>query len=395
MPTQKPIRRARDKYEQQVAVMTGAEPAAKKQKVAQAQDFIKGWPDPALLTTKHLQESLKSSFDSFLQNSGEYLNYGSKADGAYMLGHPIVRKELATFLGDFYGKPCDWQTLMLTGGSSMGTDVAARIHSEFGDYVVAESPTYFLAHTMFKNRGLKLLDVPLESDGMDIAALEKLLKEKEHRIKMVYTVPVHHNPAGVTMSEAKRKKLVALAKEYDFKIIADEAYQLLNFGNESTVPLFYHDDPDDPRVLSIGTFSKLIGPGTKVGWVQAHPKLLKPLISIGFIDSGNCPAIMSSGILVEFIKSGNLKKHIQFVSKELAKRKDLLVKELKAAGFESSNPSGGYFVWVKAKESGKITGRTGKGMGLDPTAHNDMMRLCFAWLNEEQIKEGVEYLKNL
>merc|ERR1719326_2489481 len=142
----------------------------------------------------------------------------------------------------------------------MGTDVAARIHSEFGDYVVAESPTYFLAHTMFKNRGLKLLDVPLESDGMDIAALEKLLKEKEHRIKMVYTVPVHHNPAGVTMSQAKRKKLVALAKEYDFKIIADEAYQLL-------------------------TFSKLIGPGVKVGWIQAHPKILKPLINIGFIDS--------------------------------------------------------------------------------------------------------------
>jgi len=374
--------------------MPGDEPAAKKQKVAQAQDFIKGWPDPMLLTTKHLQESLKSSFDSFLQNSGEYLNYGSKADGAYMLGHPIVRKELANFLGDFYGKPCDWQTVMLTGGSSMGTDVAARIHTEFGDYAVTESPTYYLAHTMFRNRGLKLLDVPIESDGMDIVALEKLLKEKEHRIKMVYTVPINHNPSGVTMSPAKRKKLIALAKEYDFKILADEAYQLLNFEKTNVVPLFYDDDPNDPRVLSVGTFSKLIGPGTKVGWIQAHPKLLKPLTSIGFIDSGNNPAIMSSGILVEFIKSGNLKKHIEFVSKELKKRKDVLVTELKKAGLEPNDPKGGYFVWVKAK-NGKIIGRVGKGMGLDPNAHSDMMRLCYAWLNEEQIKEGVEYLKGL
>merc|ERR550514_618294 len=112
---------------------------------------------------------------------------------------------------------------------------------------------------------------------MDLVALEKLLKEKEGKIKLVYTVAVHHNPTGVTLSNAKREKLVALAKQYDFKIIADEAYQLLNFRPSGVVPLFYHDDPKDPRVMSIGTFSKLIGPGTKVGWVQAHPELLAPL----------------------------------------------------------------------------------------------------------------------
>lgn len=374
--------------------MPGDEPASKKQKVAQAQDFIKGWPDPKLLTTGHLKESLKTSFNSFLENSGEYLNYGSKADGAYMMGHPIVRKELANFLADFYGKPCDWQTLMIVGGASMGTDICTRIHTQHGDYGVTESPTYYLAHTMFKNSGLNLLDVPIEKDGIDVVALEKLLKEKEHRIKVVYTVPINHNPTGITMSQAKRKKLIALAREYDFKIVADEAYQLLNFDKCDTVPLFYDDDPNDPRVMSINTFSKLIGPGVKVGWVHAHPKLLKPLTNIGFIDSGNCPAIMSSAILVEFMKSGNLKKHIEFVAKDLGKRRDVLVRELKKAGLEPNNPTGGYFVWVKMK-NGKKIGRTGAGMSLDPTLHGDMMRLCFAWLTEEQIIEGVEYLKSL
>jgi len=239
------------------------------------------------------------------------------------------------------------------------------------------------------------LDVPIESDGMDLVALEKHLKEKSHRIKLVYTVPINHNPVGITMSLEKRKKLLALAKQYDFKIIADEAYQLLNFEKTDILPLFYLDDPNDPRVLSINTFSKLIGPGTKVGWIHAHPQLIKPLINIGFIDSGNNPAIMSSGVLVGFMKSGNLKKHIEFVSKELGKKKDLLVSELKKAGLEPNNPAGGYFVWVKAKDPKKMIGRNGKGMGLDPTAHNDMMRLCFAWLTEEQIIEGVEYLKTL
>merc|ERR550525_747102 len=106
-----------------------------------------------------------------------------------------------------------------------------------------------------------------------MVALEKLLVEKGGKIKLVYTVPVHHNPTGITMSNPKRKQLVALAHKYDFKIISDEDYQLLNFEPSGVVPLFYDDDPANPRVLSVGTFSKLIGPGTKVGWIQAHPKL--------------------------------------------------------------------------------------------------------------------------
>merc|ERR1719263_482710 len=143
---------------------------------------------------------------------------------------------------------------------------------------------------------------------MDLVALEKLVKEQAGKVKLVYTVAVHHNPTGVTMSDDKRKKLVELAKTYKFMIIADEAYQLLNFEPTGVLPLFYHDDPADPRVLSCGTFSKLIGPGVKVGWVQAAESLIKPLQNIGFIDSGNNPAIMSSGILNEFLKSGKCKK---------------------------------------------------------------------------------------
>ena len=168
------------------------------------------------------------------------------------------------------------------------------MHAKVGDYAVSESPTYYLAHQMFRERGLNLLEVPIEKDGMDINALEKLLEEHGDKIKLVYTVPVHHNPTGVTMSNEKREMLVALARKYDFKIIADEAYQLLNFRNTGILPLYYHDDPQDPRVFSVGTFSKIIGPGVKVGWIQAAPSLLKPLPGIGFINSGNNPVIFSS-----------------------------------------------------------------------------------------------------
>jgi DNA-binding transcriptional MocR family regulator len=370
-----------------------AEPAAKKAKVAQAQDFIKGWPSPDLLTQPELKEALTSSFRSFLDNTQMFLNYGDAQNGAYMLGTPVFRKTLAEFLSKQYGKDVDWNCVMSTGGSSMGTDISIRIHSQAGDYAVSEAPTYYLAHEMMRNRGLNLLEVPLQEDGMDMDALEKVLNgEHKGKIKLVYTVCVHHNPTGVTMSNAKRERLLKMAKQYDFKIIADEAYQLLNFAPSGVSSMFYHDDPADPRVLAVGTFSKLIGPGVKVGWVQAHPQILKPLINIGFIDSGNNPAIMSSGLLNEFVASGALAKHIDTVSKKLGAKKDLLVSELKKIGLEPNDPKGGYFVWVKSK--GKMTGRSGKGMSLNPPdAYADYMRLCFAWLSNEQILEGVEFLK--
>lgn len=370
-----------------------AESAAKKAKTTKAQDFIKGWPHPDLLTRPELKEALASSMKAFMNNTEMFLNYGDATNGAYMLGTPVFRKTLADFLAKTYGKPCDWNTLMTTGGSSMGTDICCRIHTEYGDYAVTEAPTYYLAHEMMRNRGLNLLEVPLQPDGADLDALEKVLTgPHQGKIKVFYTVPVHHNPTGITMSNEKRERLLKLAKQYNFKIIADEAYQLLNFADPGVKPLFYHDDPADPRVFSVGTFSKLIGPGVKVGWIQAHPQILNPLKGIGFIDSGNNPAIMSSGVLNEFVASGALAKHIEFVSGVLGKKKDLMVSKLKEVGLEPNDPKGGYFVWVKGK--GKMTGRSGKGMSLDPPdAYQDYMRLCFAWLSDEQIVEGIDFLK--
>jgi len=234
---------------------------------------------------------------------------------------------------------------------------------------------------------------------MDIDALEKLLQERasnpsEGAIKLVHTIPVHHNPTGVTMCNAKRERLVQLACEYNFHIVADEAYQLLGFGPSPVVPLYYHDSVDDPRVYSLGTFSKLIGPGVKVGWIQAHPKLLAPITEMGVFQSGNNPVTFSSVCIADFVRSGALKEQIQYVSSELERKCRLLVQELKEAGLEPFEPTGGYFVWVKRRgEDGKMTGRNGVGMSLERDRYKHYMRLCFAWLGDAQIASGARYLR--
>jgi len=358
---------------------------------AEAQDFIKGWPHPSLLERSGLRTDLIESFKKGIDISQESLNYGSKEHGAYMLGHPAFLKALAEFLEKQYGAPVSPKNLMSVAGGSMGTDIAIRVHCKPGDICVVEEPTYFLAFTMVRNHGMSLLGVPMESDGMDLVALERHITQNPGKIKMVYTVPVHHNPTGATMSNAKRTKLMAMAKEHNFIVCADEAYQLLNFEKSDVKPLFYHDDPADPRVLSIGTFSKLIGPGIKVGWVHAHESLLKPLPSIGYIDSGNNPVIFSSCNLIHFIESGALARHIDIVSENLGKKSKLLCNKLREVGLEPVDPKGGYFVWVKSK--GKMTGKAGTPMSVNKDQFDDWMRLCFGWLTESQIVEGIEYLR--
>lgn len=360
---------------------------------AKPQDFIKGWPDPKLLEGTALRSALMESFQKGVEMSYESLNYGDTKNGAYMLGHPRFLEVLAKFLEGQYGAPVSPKNLMSTAGASMGIDIACRVNCKPGDICVVEEPTYFLSFTICRDQGMEIMGVPLESDGMDLNALESLCKEHPGKIKMVYTIPVNHNPAGYTMSEAKRQKLVALAKEYKFIVVADEAYQLLCFEKIDAKPLFYHDDPADPRVFSIGTLAKLVGPGVKLGWIQAHEALLKPLPNIGFVDSGNNPVIFSSCNFIHFIESGALARHIEMVSTDLGKRKSLMCKKLREVGLEVDEPKGGYFVWVKSKPGGKTTGRKGDAMSVKKDKFHDYMRLCFAWLPEEKIIEGIEYLR--
>jgi len=358
-----------------------------------AQNFIRGWPSAEMLETEQLRSSLVRSFQKGIERSGSSLNYGDDKNGTHMLGHPDFLKALAGWLSQQYGFTVEWKHLMTVCGSSMGLDTVARQMCKAGDLAVVEEPTYFLSFTMLRDRGMDLLGVPMQDDGMDLDALEEHCIKQEGKVKLVYTVPVHHNPTGITMSEAKRQRLVQLAQKYKFYIAADEAYALLNFDESAkTKPLFCYDDPADPRVYSIGTFSKLIGPGVKVGWVHAHEPLLKPLTGVGWIDSGNNPVTFSSVNLIDFLESGAMTAHLEMVSKKCGEKCAFLCKKLRDIGLEPFEPKGGYFVWVKSK--GKMTGRSGEVTCINKDRFHDYMRLCFAWLSMEQIDEGIEFLRD-
>lgn len=349
-------------------------------------DFGRGWPHPDLLEGQ-LPQQLAESFQRGLPLARESLNYGT-ATSSFRFGHPEFLKGLAGFLSQQYGAPVEASCLMTTGGASMGVDLALRSFRGSGGVCVFEEPSYYLSFNMARDQGLECRSVPLYQDGMDLDRLEEICMEGN--VRMVYTIPVHHNPTGYTMGNEKRQRLVELARKYDFMVVADEAYQLLNFGPPEVQALHFHDSAEDPRVVSVGTFSKLIGPGVKVGWLQADARLLKRMAAVGYVESGGNPVTFSSMALLHFMTSGQLDKHIAHVSSELSQRCQWLCRNLRELGLEVYEPRGGYFLWVKGQ---LCIGKEGRDFTIRQESCSDYTRLSFSWLSWEEMQRGVDLLQ--
>jgi len=144
--------------------------------------------------------------------------------------------------------------------------------------VYAEDPSYFLAINTFKDFNLNTDSLPTDEHGLDVDFLEKKLRAAPPALwpKFVYTIPTFNNPAGVTLPHDRRKKLVALSEEFGFLVVADEVYQLLAFG-DSKIPKHMFSYDRKGTVISLGSFSKILAPALRVGWLQASPSVLKKI----------------------------------------------------------------------------------------------------------------------
>ena len=147
--------------------------------------------------------------------------------------------------------------------------------SQLGDVVFVEDPTYFLALDIFRHHGLQVVGIEVDDDGLSIDALEAALAE--HRPAFVYVIPAFQNPTGVTMAPHRRARLLELAERHDFLVVADEVYQLLRYAGSDVPPMAA--SVDTGRVLSLGTFSKILAPGLRLGWIQAGPSLIDRLVA--------------------------------------------------------------------------------------------------------------------
>ena len=306
-------------------------------------------------------------------------------------------------------KGIDLDNVIVSTSSQQGLSLLAQVFVNPGDTIIVEEPSYLGAFQACASMQAKFCTVPLDKDGMQMDILEDRLKElqKAHiRPKFVYTVPNFQNPAGVTMTLERRKKLIELAHTYDLLIIEDDPYGEIRFEGEAIPSLLALGGKD--RVVALRTFSKISFPGFRLGWIVAHEDIMDKII-LGKQAADLCSSAMIQYIAYEFVSRGWMDDYINVVRREYPKKKNAMIAALEQyfpAGSSWTNPQGGLFVWVKAPESidtaamfhEAISAKVAYVIGIAFYPHrndNCHMRLSFSGVDPEHITEGVHRLGDL
>ena len=300
-------------------------------------NFGVGQPSMDLLPVDLVRQA---SEDFFAQAQSAEINYGPLA------GDQRTLDALADFLTRRYESHVAPENLLMTGGNSQALDFLSSQLLSPGDVVLVEEPSYFLAFQIFRDHGATIVGIPVDDDGLNIEFLESALKY--HRPKLLYTIPCFHNPCGHTLSEDRRKQLVQLARQHDFFVVADEPYHLLRYADPSPKPFGAYEEGE--VVFSLGSFSKILAPGMRLGWIQSSPTQIKNLLTKGVLNSGGSFNHLTGHIVRHAINLGLLDQHLDHTKTVLAERADAMDAALKKhMGHLCSwrKPKGGYFFWLQ------------------------------------------------
>eukprot|EP00922_Rhytidocystis_sp_ex-Travisia-forbesii_P034356 GHVS01051016.1.p1 GENE.GHVS01051016.1~~GHVS01051016.1.p1 ORF type:complete len:440 (+),score=52.15 GHVS01051016.1:139-1458(+) len=383
-------------------------------------DFINlraGYPSPQYIAV----DEIKSAATTRMRDEQDvhFFMYGVAQ------GYLAFRNSLAQFLTQTYKLTVDASNLMITNGSSGALDLICKRLTKPGDIVLTEDPTYFLVKHIFADYHLTVVPVPMrygqaicggsqqtpaatvgkEDAGVDVVELERLVKI--HKPALFYTVPVGHNPSGVTTPMSVRKKVLALAVKYEFKVVADEVYQLLNITDKQLPPPYAMcgDCGTDGVVMSINSFSKVLSPALRLGWLQSSEHIIADVAASGFIRSGGGLNPLVSGIVHESITRGLLATSIQRAKTFLRTNAEAMLEAMRES-FPSDvrwyQPDAGYFVMAELPESmsSRKVEEEAKKLGVGMLSSDDFgseacgpcIRMSYSYYSPDDIRRGIHLI---
>jgi 2-aminoadipate transaminase len=330
---------------------------------------------------------------------------GSDAYGyAATEGDPPLRAALLEMLAGTTDETTA-DRLTITAGGMQGLDLFCKIFVDPGDLVMVESPTYTNGSATALSYGAELLEVPVDDDGMDVDALESLVASAGRVPKAIYTIPTFQNPSGATLSLARRHRLLQLARSWGSMVIDDDPYGLLRFAGDP-LPTLRELGGGDPLVFAVRTFSKIIAPGLRVGWVDTAPGLQQLLINAKqAMDT--CTNLPAQRLLTGFLTGGHLEAHLATQRVQYRLRKEAMNAALREHFGDIArwtDPEGGFFLWVTLENRVSTTELFDialaegvafiPGPAFSPSGHfTDALRLCFATTAPDQIWEGIARLR--
>jgi 2-aminoadipate transaminase len=303
----------------------------------------------------------------------------------------------------------DPQDVIVTTGGQQAIDLVCKTLIDPGDVVICEAPTYPGAVPVFCSYQADVVQVECDEDGMRIEDLEAELARLDadgRRPKFVYSVPSFQNPAGVSMSLARRRRLVELARSREMLVVEDNPYGLLRFGGEPLPPLYQLDGGD--FVIYIGTFSKILSPGIRLGWAVAPPPVMEKVV-LGKQAADLCTSTLTQYFVREYFAEGRWREYIESLCGVYRARRDAMIAALTEffpPGATWTEPQGGLFIWATLPEfidTGDLLARAlrddvafvpGQAAYVDERGRNSM-RLNFSGVDEGEIREGVRRIGNV
>jgi 2-aminoadipate transaminase len=301
------------------------------------------------------------------------------------------------------GMQVDNEDMIVTTGGQQVIDLVTKALIDPGDVVIAEGPTYPGAVPVFSSYQADVVQVDMDSDGMRIDLLEETLdrlKRDGRSPKFIYTVPSFQNPAGVTMSQARRRRLVEVAHERELLVLEDNPYGLLRYEGDAPSPLLSLDG--GVYVMYLGTFSKILSPGIRLGWVVAPPPVLEK-INLGKQAADLCTSTLSQLMVQAYFQESRWRDYVESLTEIYRARRDTMLDAL-AEYFprqaEWTRPAGGLFIWATLPDfidTTDLLARAlrenvafvpGEAAYLDGRGRN-AMRLNFSGSDEDAIREGI------
>ena len=295
-------------------------------------------------------------------------------------------------------------SVIIMTGANQGIDLTAKALINKGDKIIVESPSFIGSLNAFRTYECELVGVEVEADGMNIEALEKALAENDG-VKMIYTIPTFQNPTGTTMPLSKRQKLIELANKYDVLVLEDNPYGDLRFSGEE-VPTLKSLDTEG-RVIYAGSFSKILSPGMRLGYIIGAEELLTKIEILKQVNDVHTP-VLTQMMCVEFMEQYDIDEYIE-KNRELYGRKCSAMLEAMDEYFPKGKvkwtvPEGGIFMWCecpdvsdisvlvdKALEK-KVAIVPGSNFAIDINEPSNKFRLNYSSATIEKITEGIKRL---
>ena len=356
-------------------------------------DFGVGQPDFDILPLEIVR---RAAAERLAAGDTTLLNYG------YEQGDGYFRLALADFLTRGYAMPVDADSLLVTAGASQTLDMLCTLYTQPGDVILVEEPTYFIALRIFADHRLRVVGVPTDAHGLRMDALEDAVVE--HRPALVYVIPSFQNPTGATLPEDRRRQLADLSRRHGFTVVADEVYQLLGYTETPPAPMAAYLDRGN--IISVGSFSKILAPGLRLGWLQAAPDVIERLVNGGLIFSGGSLNHFTSNIVRVALERGWQDEYLAELHALYRTRIDVLDAALRAELGERvryTKPTGGYFFWLRLPEGVdavalrpraqalNVDFRPGINFSGNDGLHN-YLRLSFAFYDAARLEEGARRL---